>query len=155
MEAGAAPSVVLWRVADMGIWWFRPWAPKPRRPILESVLVLGPGLEPSWAGALEFSRPGSAVDALDRKLENGLEEVRDSEWMLDPDSEDVAAPKLESGSEIWAAVPPAPGALSASRPLPPPESREAADLCALMVLERAGREATFCSRPLPRGSAPR
>lgn len=156
LEAGAAPAAVLRRVADMGIWWFRPWASKPQRPILESVLVLGPGLEPSWAGAPElFSYPGSALDAFDRKLENGLEKVRHSERMLDPDAEDVAAPKLESGSEIWAAVPPAPGARSASRPLSPPPPREAAELFALMVLERAGGEPTFCSPPLPHGRAPR
>lgn len=115
MEAGAAPSAVLWRVADMGIWWFRPWAPKPLRPILESVLVLGPGVEPSWAGAPElFSYPGSGMEAFDRKLENGLEKVRHSEPLLDPEAEDVTAPKLALGSEMWEAVPPAPGAGSAS-----------------------------------------
>ena len=103
----------------MGTWWFRPWAPKPPRPILESVLVLGPGVEPSWPGAPElFSYPGSGADAFDKKLENGPEQVRHSERLLNPEAEDVTAPKLESGSKIWAVVPSAPGARSAS--LPPP-----------------------------------
>ena len=122
LEAGAAPSEVVERGSDMGIRLLRPRAPKPQRPILMSLSVIGPGLEPSREGALKLREcVTSGEDAFDGELENGREAVRHSEWMLHADVEDVAAPKVEAGSEIravtgsWAL-----DARSPCRPLPPP-----------------------------------
>lgn len=78
--------------------------------------------------------------------------MRHSEWMLDPDAENVAAPKLECGSEIREAVPPAPGASSASPPFPRPLPGAGAELCELIVLQRGGRQVTSYVRPSPSGA---
>lgn len=103
-----------------------------------------------------FSYPVYGARGFHPKLANELATVRHSDWMLASDMEDVSVPPLAAWFGIWAAMLSAPGANCTSRPLPPPRPPwEEGDLCALMVVERVGREAVFGSRPLPNGPSPR
>lgn len=123
--------------------------------MLEFALALGLPPESIGADVLELlSYPASVADGFHPKLANELATIRHSEWTLDPDVEDVVVPQL-AWFEVWSLMSWAPRARCTSRSLPPLRlPREAAELCVLMVVERGGREAVFCSLLLPNGIAP-
>lgn len=100
--------------------------------------ILGSGLKLKCEGVLYLQELAAyGVEVFTWWLENRSEVVCGSEWMLDPNVKDRAAPEMEAGSRIWAADAPAPGACSTSLPLPLPPPRplpkEAAELCELIV----------------------